>query len=208
MLTGNQTSGRGRGANTWHSQRGSLTVTFVLPADDSIQPHQVPLIAGLAVRDAVAELTAEPSIGLKWPNDIVYRGRKLGGLLCERIAGADLIGVGLNVNLDPAKAPRNLRDRIGSMRQISRGPIDLTDALVAAASHLRLAFQSASEQPFAALLAEYDAHHALLGKRLHVIDPGGQVLHGRCEGLDRSGRLLLRSRSALHRLISGQVQVR
>src|SRR4051794_14904109 len=56
VLTGHQLAGRGRGSNTWWSGPGSLTATFVLAADDAIAPHQVPLIAGLAVRNAAAEL--------------------------------------------------------------------------------------------------------------------------------------------------------
>ncbi|HXE54290.1 MAG TPA: hypothetical protein VN541_14800, partial [Tepidisphaeraceae bacterium] len=80
VLTGHQTAGRGRGGNTWWSRAGSLTVTFVLAADDRVQPHQLPLVAGLAVRNAAAELARDPGIQLKWPNDLLYRGRKLAGL--------------------------------------------------------------------------------------------------------------------------------
>src|SRR5579864_1045054 len=68
VLTGHQTAGRGRGSNTWWSKRGSLTATFVLAADDHVEPHQLPLVAGLAVRNAAAELTRDNSIQLKWPN--------------------------------------------------------------------------------------------------------------------------------------------
>src|SRR5436305_1445423 len=108
VLTGHQTAGRGRGTNTWWSIGGSLTVTFVLPADPQIAPHQLPLIAGLAARNAAAELTGDQHIQLKWPNDLLYGWRKLGGLLCERVLKADLVGLGLNVNLDPSRAPKSL----------------------------------------------------------------------------------------------------
>src|SRR5207248_8273542 len=85
VLTANQTAGRGRGTNTWWSGPGSLTVTFVFPVEAHLAPHQIPLIAGLAVRDAVADLTGDTSISLKWPNDVVHDDRKLAGLLCERV---------------------------------------------------------------------------------------------------------------------------
>ena len=99
ILTGHQVRGRGRGSNSWWSGAGSLTATFVLPIEPHLQAHQIPLIAGLAVRNAVAELSGAHDIGLKWPNDLLHGDRKLAGLLCERIDHVDLIGVGLNVNI-------------------------------------------------------------------------------------------------------------
>jgi BirA family transcriptional regulator, biotin operon repressor / biotin---[acetyl-CoA-carboxylase] ligase len=206
VLAGHQTAGRGRGSNSWWSGKGSLTATFVLPVDERTNPHQLPLIAGLAVRDAAAELTGDNGIGLKWPNDILYGGKKLGGLLCERVLKADLVGLGLNVNLDPAQAPRVLRERLSSLAQIRAERIDMTDALAVVASHLRLTLQRAADQPFAMLLREYDVHHALIGREISVrINADQEPLRGRCEGLDSVGRLLLRSRGKLHHVISGQV---
>ena len=83
--------------------QGSLTVTFVLPIDERDQRRTSSLLAGLAVRDAAVELTGEPGVQLKWPNDLLHEGRKLGGLLCERVMKVDLVGIGINVNLDPAR---------------------------------------------------------------------------------------------------------
>src|SRR5688572_21593048 len=68
VLTGRQTAGRGRGAHVWWSGAGCLTVTFVLPVDDQLLPHQIPLLAGLSVRNAAAELSGSDKISLKWPN--------------------------------------------------------------------------------------------------------------------------------------------
>src|SRR5688572_30222561 len=114
VLTGRQVAGRGRGSNAWWSAAGSVTVTFVFPVEEHLSPHQVPLLAGLAVRDAAAELVGDDRVALKWPNDVLYDGRKLAGLLCERVSKADLIGVGLNVNNHPREAPPALRRQITS----------------------------------------------------------------------------------------------
>ena len=103
VLTGHQMAGRGRGDNRWWSDGGVLTVTFAIPIEPQIPPHQIPLLAGLAVRNAAAALANKPGIKLKWPNDIVLDGMKLAGLLCERIDGIDLIGIGMNINVDPAQ---------------------------------------------------------------------------------------------------------
>jgi BirA family biotin operon repressor/biotin-[acetyl-CoA-carboxylase] ligase len=209
VLAGSQTAGRGRGKNKWWSEAGSLTVTFVLPIDEQIQPHQLPLVAGLAARSAAAELTFDNGIQLKWPNDLLYSWKKLGGLLCERIMKADLIGIGLNINLDPAGAPTDLISRITSLSQIRAQAIDITEALIVLASHLRLTLDRAAQEPFALLLREYDAHHALLGREVCVTASADEPpICGRCEGLDDMGRLLLRSRGKLEHVISGQVQMR
>lgn len=207
VLTGRQSGGRGRGAHVWWSGPGCITVTFVLPIGELVQPHQLPLIAGLAVRNAAAELTGNDGIQLKWPNDVLFEGRKLAGLLCERVEKADLVGLGLNVNLDPSDAPKPLRDKVTSLSQIAGRPLDLTGVLTTVASQLRRTIERQADQPFALLLREYDAHHALVGKNVSVLDASDAVaISGKCEGLDDMGRLVLRSRSQVHRIISGQVQ--
>ncbi len=208
VLTGHQLAGRGRGSHTWWSGSGCLTVTFVLPIEEHLSPHQVPLLAGLAIRNAAAEITGERKISLKWPNDVLYDGRKLAGLLCERVHKADLVGLGLNVNVDPRKAPAALRERITSLATIVGKPLDMTGALATVARHLNVTLLHRDERLFSHLLHEYDAHHALIGRRVTVIDNGASArATGRCEGLDSTGRLLLRDRKTLHRIIAGQVQL-
>jgi BirA family biotin operon repressor/biotin-[acetyl-CoA-carboxylase] ligase len=188
-----------------------LTATFVIPVHEQLSPHQIPLIAGLAVRNAVAELTASEAIALKWPNDILFKGRKLAGLLCERIDKADLVGLGLNVNLDSARAPRDLRGNIASLAEVRGGaPLDMTHVLATVAAHLhRLWSRGGAGQPFGAVLKEYDAHHALIGRRVSVADNGARPVSGRCEGLDEMGRLKLREPrgGTLHRVVCGHVRV-
>ena len=209
VLAGHQFAGRGRGANAWWSARGCLTVTFVLPVEEQFAAHQIPLLAGLAVRNAAAELAGEPRVALKWPNDVLYDGRKLAGLLCERVDKADLVGIGLNVNVDPRQAPAALRERITSLAAIGGTSLDMTQALVTVAKHLDASLRHRDGRPFAQVLREYDAHHALIGRRVSVSNGNGHdaPTAGRCEGLDSTGRLLLRDRKTLHRVVAGQVQV-
>ncbi|HLL90167.1 MAG TPA: biotin--[acetyl-CoA-carboxylase] ligase [Tepidisphaeraceae bacterium] len=206
VLTGHQTAGRGRGGNAWWSGRGSVTATFAFPIDDALSPPQLPLLAGLAVRDAAAELIGDDGVQLKWPNDLLYDGRKLAGLLCERAHKVDLVGVGLNVNVAAADVPRPLRDRVTSLQMLSGRTTDLSTAVAIVASHLHRTLTRRREQSFAQALRAYDRHHALVGRRVRV-DPGGSepAIQGRCEGLDATGRLLLRDGGTLHRVIAGHV---
>jgi BirA family biotin operon repressor/biotin-[acetyl-CoA-carboxylase] ligase len=208
VLAGRQTAGRGRGAHAWWSGAGCLTVTFALPVDEQLQPHQIPLLAGLAVRNAAAELASSDKIALKWPNDLLFEGRKLGGLLCERLDKVDLIGLGLNVNLDRATAPQDLRNRVASLAEVRSEPIDITDVLAKVAAQLHRQWSRGAGHPFGAVLKEYDTHHALIGRRVSVVDGAAGTVTGRCEGLDGMGRLLLRSRSnKLTHVVAGHVQM-
>lgn len=208
VLTGMQIAGRGRGSNAWWSAAGSLTVTFVFPVEEHLSPHQIPLVAGLAVRDAAAELSSDESIALKWPNDVVHRDRKLAGLLCERVSKADLIGVGLNVNIDSAQAPTVLRRRITSLSSIMGRSVDMNDALVAVARHLHRAMSRRGDRLFTETLQRYDAHHALVGQKVSVLEAGSnKLVTGRCAGLDSTGRLILRDRRKTQPIIAGQVRM-
>ncbi|HTW94738.1 MAG TPA: biotin--[acetyl-CoA-carboxylase] ligase [Tepidisphaeraceae bacterium] len=204
VLTGKQTAGRGRGSNSWWSGSGNLTVTFVLAQEDYLPPHEIPLIAGLSVRDAAAELTGERNIELKWPNDVLFDGKKLAGILCERVTKADLVGIGLNVNLDPAKAPPALRPSVTSLLAIraNRQPLDLTDVLIRVAQHLHANVRRRANQPFVTFLRQYERHHALVGKRVAI---AGEAISGRVEGIDRDGRLVLTDRGVTHRVVAGTV---
>ena len=208
VLAGRQIAGRGRGSNSWWSSGGSITVTFVFPVEEHLSPHQVPLLAGLAVRDAAAEIVDEVGVSLKWPNDVLYGGKKLAGLLCERVSKADLIGVGVNVNNDPKKAPAALRGQITSLAAIAGRPIDINEALIALAKHLHRAMSRRGDRLFVETLNRYDEHHALVGRKVSVVEAGsGRVVSGRCAGLDSSGRLVLRNRKRTHPVIAGQVRM-
>lgn len=205
VLTSHQTAGRGRGDNMWWSDASSLTATFAFSADENLPPGELPLIAGLAVRDAAAELTGNTGIELKWPNDVLYGRRKLGGLLCERLDKLDLIGVGLNINVDPSTAPLVLRKTMTSLKQIAGSAIERNQALLILASHLRQAIDLRRRQPFGYFLREYQKHHALVGRKVAVSGGSGPPVRGRVEGIDQQARLILRDGATLHRVVAGNV---
>jgi BirA family biotin operon repressor/biotin-[acetyl-CoA-carboxylase] ligase len=212
VLTSHQIAGRGRGSNTWWSGDGSLTVTFVLPVQEHTLPHQVPLIAGLAVRNALAAHSGIEDIQLKWPNDLLHRDRKLAGLLCERLDSVDLIGLGVNVNVDPKRMPKALRERVTSLSAIAGVNFDLTSVLIDIAKSLHAALSHRDETQFSQILKEYDRHHALVGRKISVTANAGEPpMSGVCVGLDNIGRLLLKRGSAggtgVSRIIAGQVDL-
>lgn len=126
-----QTEGRGRGNRRWISESGGLYFTLRYPSDafGASAPLQTIGAALLWVRVLQHHLDDDPDLGIKWPNDIVYRGRKLGGLLGETAGEAVLLGIGVNVN-------NALRDREG----LRHPPISLREATGEPHSRRRLLF--------------------------------------------------------------------
>jgi BirA family biotin operon repressor/biotin-[acetyl-CoA-carboxylase] ligase len=213
VLTGAQAAGRGRGGNAWWSDGGCITATLVLAAQPRFAPHQLPLLVGVALRRAVAELARQPAIELKWPNDLLHRGRKLAGVLCERVGGADLIGIGLNVNLDPRDCPAPLRATLTSLSRITGRRFDKTVVLSDVVRRAYEVLSRRDEYPFGQVLREYNQHDALRGRRVTVtIHADRDVIRGTCAGLDGAGRLLVRESprrgAPPRRIIAGHVQVR
>ena len=163
-----QTAGRGRRGRTWESRPGaSLLVSVILrPA-----PALVTLAAGVAAAEACAAV-AGVAVELKWPNDLLIGGAKLGGILSELVGDAAVVGLGLNLGWAPAGAaclgPTAGRDR-------------LLDAYLAGL-----------DAP-GDVLGRYREWCTTLGRRVRVELPGGSV-EGVATGVDDHGRLLVDGR--------------
>jgi BirA family biotin operon repressor/biotin-[acetyl-CoA-carboxylase] ligase len=212
VLAGSQTAGRGRGSNVWWSGKGSLTVTFALPVDSGVPPHRVPLIAGLAVRRGICEVIGTSEYGqhirLKWPNDLWAGEQKIAGLLCERIGGVDLVGVGLNVNPDTDDIPSSLRPHVTSLRALTGTTFPLGHVLGAIASAMASLLLDRAYASYAALLREYESVHVLQGRKIAVHEPGEPLpVVGRCAGLDSEGRLRFETSGRVRPINAGTVRL-
>ena len=171
---------------------GSLYVSILLrPELAARDAGQLTVLASVAMADAV-EAAAGFRPQIKWPNDLVVDGRKLGGLLIEtepagtRLAWA-VLGIGLNVNHESADFPAELRDIATSLRLVTGQPFRRADLLVA----LLNALAARLARPFAETREAWAASSLTLGQRVTLTTLRG-VLHGQAVGLDPSGALLLR----------------
>ncbi len=111
VIANEQTAGRGRLGRHWLAPRGSsLLFSLVFRPDLEVRRAQgLTMICGLAVQEAIIQVTQLPA-QLKWPNDILLRGRKAGGMLSEVSSSGKcldyaVVGIGLNVNLQPLALP-------------------------------------------------------------------------------------------------------
>lgn len=206
VLADRQSAGRGRGANTWWSADGNLTATFVVAQNTNLAFGFVPLLAGLAVRRALVRVTGCDAICLKWPNDLIATGRKIAGLLCERLRRVDLIGVGVNVNASVDTAPADLPGRITSLRELTATQWDLTDVVCEIGDELNRVLAVESDRAVREMLQEYSANHWPTGKEVELID-SDQAAHlaGRCRGLDHHGRLIVETKTGVHAVLTGSI---
>ena len=207
-----QTGGRGRLGREWLTPPGKAIALSVILYPEMV-PTQTPLLSlatALAIKNAVEE-TASVSIELKWPNDILLSGRKLGGVLVEMAAELDRVkwvidSIGLNVNnslLGTALEGRatSLVDELG--REISRR--ELAAAML---NQLEMAYNGALlSGGFTSIRRNFEKHDMLQGRSIAIDCPDGTI-NGKAEGIDAEGRLLVRdARGKIHALFSGEVRL-
>lgn len=212
VITDYQSSGRGRLERRWEAPPGS-SLLMSLVFRPSLAPHQVQqltMVCGLAVIDAVKSETGL-ELDLKWPNDVVVGGAKLGGMLTEigldgnRVEFA-VVGLGLNVNLDPGQLPEDLLVPATSLsfelgREVARLP--LLWALLRA-TEARYEALKAGCSPH----AEWSARLSTLRRRV-AVSTGDATLEGVAEGVDANGALLVRlDNGALETVMAGDVTLR
>ena len=178
MVADHQTRGRGRRGRSWDAPPGSSLLVSVLlrPA----APYLGPMATGLAAVEACAEV-AGVAASLKWPNDLLVGSDKLGGILAERVDGAVVVGLGLNVDWDAPLPPGAV-----DLRSLTGAVVDRVALLVA----LLRALDDRCRQPPDAVLADYRARCVTLGREVQV-DVGEETVTGTASAVDRQGRLVV-----------------
>jgi len=209
-----QTAGRGRRGRGWTSiVGGSLTFSLGWRFDRGAgYLSALPLAVGLAVCLAL-EGEGFAGIELKWPNDLVHHGAKLGGVLVELSGDAlgpslAVIGIGLNVHL-PAAAQRAIGQPATDLAAVAFGRrIDRNALLGRIVSSEADMLEAYARRGFAPLRAAWQRRHALHGKAVQVILPDGGKVRGKVAGIDADGALLLASGGRTSRFVSGEVSLR
>ena len=209
LLAEEQLAGRGRRGRRWLSCVGAA-LTMSLRRGFSCAPRELaalPLAAGVAAVRALRALGAVDA-ALKWPNDLLVRGAKIGGILIEtRLHGRELIavtGVGINCRTTPGLEAR-LRRRIAALQEFINPPPSRNAIAARVAGELLAAFQAFDAHGLAAFKQEWEAMHAYAGQRLRVRLADGRVLAGVADGLAEDGGLRLRTRAGTRAIRSGRV---
>lgn len=214
VVADQQRAGRGRRGRTWHASPGdSLTFSLLwrFPPESSA-PAALSLAVGVALARAMEELGAS-EVRLKWPNDLLLAGRKLGGVLIELQPGAvrsAIIGVGINLKLPPDLPPDVASAATALTTLVAPpGPQPATRERVLAIclKHLQRGLDDYASHGFAALHSEWQARHAWHGTTVRI-SGGGDDIVGLCHGVDIDGNLLLETPTGLRTVASGDVSLR
>ncbi len=204
-----QSAGRGRRGRRWRSAPGA-GATFSILRRMRCAPAA---LSGLSLAVGVACARALHALGagetqVKWPNDLVVRGAKLGGILVETRAGAGettvVIGIGINCRNDPALA-RRLRRRIAALETFANPPPSRNAVIAAVAREVMAALETFERGGLTPFAAEWSALHALEGERLKVRLADGRTLSGLARGIAASGALRLATARGVREIVSGRI---
>lgn len=198
-----QTAGRGRRGRRWHSARAA-SATFSLARRIARPAREFPglsLVAGVAAVRALRTLGAA-RVALKWPNDLVVEGAKLGGILVETRGSQAVIGIGINCRRAPGVSAR-VRQPMAYLEDFARAPRNRVIREIAAS--LLEALDAFDARGLEALRAEWEALDAYAGRRLRVRLADGRTLSGVASGLALDGGLKLLTRAGMRAIASGRV---
>lgn len=208
LVAGAQAAGHGRGSNSWVSPAGGLYATWLAWLPVEVLPS-LPLAVGVACAEAAEALLPGLEVGLKWPNDLVVDGEKLGGMLCHVRGGGERcwvrVGVGVNVACTPELAPG---DPVRPTSLAAHGwEGQLAPAIWAlVGSVLRRVGEALAEPVRTRELWQSRLVHGL-GDTMRVRVEDG-VVEGRFAGLSAEGHLLLEVGDRVERIASGELLAR
>lgn len=207
-----QTAGRGRLGRQWLSGLASaLTFSMAWRFERSVAGLAgLSLAVGVAIARALRRLGA--CIMLKWPNDLVWQGRKLGGILIE-VRGEALgpctavIGIGINTCLRAQERAR-IDQPVADLNEACAGPIPRTELLIALGGEVASMLAAFDRHGFADMRAAWSEYHAHRGQPVRIELPNGAVEFGTALGVDHDGRLRVDTADGPRTYVAGDVSLR
>jgi len=190
LMADNQTAGRGRLDRTWEAKPGRNLLVSLLFRSEANLLATWPRIVALAAAEACQKLflsgrltvLSAPIIKLKWPNDLLIRDRKLGGMLSvgDQQKQFVVVGIGINVGWAPKEAVSLSEFFIDK----SPSPVELLENMLREITQIEKLSLTKQHEKYVALLAT-------LGKTVRVELTNGAVITGQAQDLDIEGRLVV-----------------
>ncbi|CAM3978724.1 biotin--[acetyl-CoA-carboxylase] ligase [Lederbergia lenta] len=214
VIAEEQTSGRGRMAREWHSSKHkgiwmSLILRPQLPPEKA---PQFTLITAIAIARAIEEVTGkEPEI--KWPNDILFHGKKMTGILTELHSEADkinfiIIGIGLNVNQEMPDFPEEVREIATSLAIENGKKVSRVILLQHILKNFEKYYQLYLEKGFGTLKVIWESYVTSIGKSIIARTISGEIV-GKALGITEEGVLKIQdAEGQIHYVYSADIEIK
>lgn len=203
-----QTAGRGRMGREWVSSEGNLYVTVLLNLDNNLEElSQLSFVAAVAACDTLEAIVPSPKeIRCKWPNDLLFKGHKLGGILLESFVTPSedgqnkrWIAVGVGINID--SFPEHVMYPATCLREAGVEIISAKIVLSRFIFHFIHHFDLWQEKGFSVIQDSWLKRAYHLGKSIDVM-MGDESVSGVFETIDNSGRLIIKDSGGKRKIIS------
>ena len=211
-----QQAGRGRRGRSWVAPFGSGICMSLGWLFDSLPPafSALSLVVGVALTRALHGMGAH-EVGLKWPNDLLWRGRKLAGVLIEMRGEPDgpahvVIGIGLNMHLPEASKQQLLEQQaqVTDLHEVLGTQMPKRNELVAMfTTHLLQLLKVFAREGFAPFVNEWQRYDVLSKAEVNVLQTDRTVA-GIARGVSEDGSLLVETAQGIQRFVSGEVSLR
>ena len=207
-----QTMGKGRLTRGFYSPfaKGIWFSVILRPDFFPMEASKCTLLAAVGVCRGIRRLGLDEA-GIKWPNDILFHGKKLVGMLCEMSASMEKIdyivmGIGINTGIKKNEFPEEFRDGATSFLN-ERVRVSRKELLAAVLSELEAEYKVANEEGFDKVLEDWRKLSVTLGKDVRVILDNENYI-GKAVDIDRDGCLLVETGEGTRRVMAGDVSIR
>ena len=211
VVADEQTAGRGRARRRWYTPAGSALAFSLILRPSAAEAARAPRLSGLAalaVADALAGLGLVPEI--KWPNDVLVRGRKLAGVLAESLwtgmtLSATVLGIGINVLSGSAPTSPDVAFPVTTVEtELKAAPNRWELMRETLSATIRWRSRIASDE----FIRAWESRLVYRGEQVIVTTEGHGDLEGTLVGLDADGSLLLRTNHDTVRVKMGDLHLR
>ena len=206
-----QSAGRGRMGRRWASPAGR-GLWFSVLLRPSLAPSECTQLTAASANALVRAIQSTTGITpeIKWPNDLLIKGKKIAGILTEMSAELEhvrsvILGIGIDATQTASEFPADLRNIATSLKLATGKTVSRADLAEAVLRELDREYARILAGQFAAVAEEWGSRCSTLGKQV-TIDMGARRVRGRAEALDENGALLLRTEHGrIERIIGGEV---
>lgn len=202
-----QVAGRGRHGRAWASPPGGLYVSVLLRPKE-VHAQILGLLAGMPLVKSLRHFGVFAAV--KWPNDAVFQGRKIAGILSEGVYRREtyyvILGVGINTNLDLERLPPELQARATSLKREVNLFVANEECLDYFLEQLDDVYSRYLHTPPTLMMKEYRGACGTIGKRVSIETPKGKVV-GKAFDVTPTGALIvLDDKETRHEIVDGTVE--